>query len=141
MPYISPYSDFSRLRPGEVSDLVAVPRFPRRNAPASRSDGDRSVEDDDQEDVRGTENEEDWDDVEDIFNGDDGLEDEDGDEDNGDDSWSDEDGDTPPDFSEDDDYVKIHIIDGSSKQAQNSRYKQEEELEPIFPDRRPRERW
>ncbi|KAI4342980.1 hypothetical protein MLD38_027536 [Melastoma candidum] len=124
--------------------LVVVPRFPRRKTPASRSDGDRSEEDDEQEDVSGTENEEDWDDIEDILNGDSGLED--GNGDNDDDSWSDDDGDTPPDFSEDDDNVNINIVNGSSKQAENSRYKQEKELEPSFPDGRPpdgrpRERW
>ncbi|KAI6702587.1 hypothetical protein NL676_011723 [Syzygium grande] len=124
----------------KLRSLVNVPRFTRRNA--SRRGDDGAERTDDQEGESGLEDEEDWSNVDNAIDEDDGFYDDNDEDDDGDsdDDWTDEDDNAPPDFTDDAGSVKMRISN-PIKQADTSRNKDQKVLAPVFPDGRPRQRW
>lgn len=116
--------------------LVNVPRFPRRNnSPRTGSDGAEETE---PEDGSGEDDGGVWSDIENL-----GSDEDDDDEwsNNGDDD-DDDDDDVPPDFSRAEyDALPPFELSKKTEQVNGSRKSDEENLDPVFPDGRPRERW
>ncbi|KAF8032469.1 hypothetical protein BT93_D1394 [Corymbia citriodora subsp. variegata] len=123
----------------KLRSLVAVPRFRRRKASGRGDDGAERTTD--QAGGSG-QDEEEWSDVENAFDEDDGSYDDDDEDNDGDfdDDWTDEDDNAPPDFTDDAGSVKMQISN-PIKQADTLRNKDQKVVVPVFPDGRPRQRW
>ncbi|KAL9176351.1 hypothetical protein ABFS82_02G173000 [Erythranthe guttata] len=110
--------------------LVNVPKFPRRNTPRGEEGEGTETEGGSGEDV--------WSDIED-------LESDDEDEENDEGEWSEddeEDDDVPPDFNgEERDALPRYKQSKPTEKINGSKKSDEEVLDPVFPDGRPRERW